>query len=161
MLGNMTQGYLSGMLRDKTHCKFLQEIVLKDAVDFLAESLLKVMKDFAYMYRPHLNVVVFICRGSKEVTVTLIYDSDAVYNACLHACACAIRDAGSSLQLSWADAIDVIDVCRRECRGAAAELVRQDVDTGIKLLRDLLKSANITHKAVAKADNGAVLAIAL
>jgi hypothetical protein len=142
-------------------CRFLSEVVLKDD-GFPPGSLLKILKDFAYAYMPRLHTVTVICRrGDGEVTIALTYDCDAVYNVCLHACARAIRDARSSLQFSWADATDVIDFCRRECRGAAAELIKQDVDAGIKLLRDLLKSANIAHKVVAKADNGVVLAITL
>jgi len=140
----------------------LLDDVLADSADFLPEEILrKVLRDFAYAYMPRLHIVTIICRRGREVTVTLAYDSDSIYNACLHACVRAVRDAENRFQFGWFDAIDVVDVCRRECRGAAAELVKQDVDTGIKLLRDLLKSANITHKAVVKADNGAVLAIAL
>jgi hypothetical protein len=144
-------------------CKFLAEVVIADDADFLSEGLRTVLRDFAYAYMPRLHVAAIICRhGGGEVTVTLAYDSNSVYNACLHACARAVRDAGNRFQFSWRlDAIDLVDVCRRECRGAAAELVRQDVEAGVKLLRDLLKRAGVVHEVDAKTDAGAVVRLRL
>jgi hypothetical protein len=78
------------------------------------------------------------------------------YVACYRACARAAWGWHG-----WVDAIDAVDVCRRECRGVAAELVRQDVKAGVKLLRDLLKRAGIVHEVDAKADAGAVVRLRL
>jgi hypothetical protein len=146
------------MTQEIKGCKFLAEVVLADDAGFLPEEdLRRVLRDFAYAYMPRLHIAAIICRRGREVTVTLTYDSDSVYNACLHACVRAVRDAENRFQFSWLDAIDVVDVCRRECRGAAAELVRQDVEAGVRLLRDLLEGAGITHKVETKTDVGAVV----
>jgi hypothetical protein len=155
---------ISNMMRG---CKFLTDVVLADGAGFLPEEgLRRVLREFAYAYMPRLHIAAIICRrGGGEVTVTLTYDSDSVYNACLHACVRAMRDAGnrlqfSCLQFSWVDAIDVVDVCRRECRGAANELIKQDVEAGVRLLRDLLKRVGVAHR-VEMSDVGAVVTVAL
>jgi hypothetical protein len=148
---------LDGMTWEIKGCRFLSEVLFKEADGLLPENLRGVLRDFAYAYMPRLRIVAFICRrGGGEVTITLTYDSDAVYDTCLSACARAAR-----AWFSWVDAIDAVDVCRRECRTAADELVKQDVEAGVRLLRDLLKSAGITHKVEAKSDGGAVLRLRL
>jgi len=133
-------------------CRFLAEVVLADDAGFLPERLRKVLRDFAYAYAPHLHITAIICRRSEEVSITLIHDSDAVYDACVRACAHAARS-----WLSWVDAIDAVDVCRRECRSAVNELIKQDVKAGVRRLRDLLGSAGIAHVVDVKTDIGAVV----
>ncbi len=135
-------------------CRFLHDVVLADGAGFLEEGLRRVLRDFAYAYRPRLHVAAIICRRGGEVTITLTHDSDAVYEACMRACAHAAR-----AWLGWVNAIDAVDACRRECRTAADELVRQDVEAGVRRLRDLLKSAGIAHK-VEMTDIGAVVTVA-
>jgi hypothetical protein len=138
------------MMQEAKWCKFLLEVVLRD--DSLSETLRRVLKDFVYAYMPHLRIAAVVCQRGGVVTVTLIHDSDAAYEACLRTCTRAAR--------GWVNAIDVLDTCRRECRSAADDLARQDVENGVKLLRDLLKSAGISHKVEKKTDRGAVLTIA-
>jgi hypothetical protein len=162
---------LDGMTQEIKGCRFLPEVLFKEADGLLPESLRGVLRDFAYAYMPRLHIVAFICRrGGGEVTITLMYDSDAVYDVCLSACARAARawfswvdaiDAVDDAIEAVVDAIDAVDVCRRECRTAADELVKQDVEAGVRMLRDLLKRAGITHKVEAKTDGGAVLRLRL
>jgi hypothetical protein len=133
-------------------CRFLTEVVLDGG--FLPGGLYSVLKDFLYVYRPRVHVAAVVCWRGGEVTVTLTHDSDAIYDACLGACARAVR-----ARLSWVDAVDALDACRRECRGAVDELIKQDVETGVRLLSDLLKSAGVAHEVEAKTDIGAVLRI--
>lgn len=122
-------------------CRFLVDVVLADDSDgFLPDELRRVLKDFAYAYKPRLSVTSIICRRGGEVTITLTFDSDAAYDACLTACA---RTAFLTQSLN---AVDALDVCRRECRSAVDDVMRRDIEAGAKLLRDLLKKANITHK---------------
>jgi len=144
---------LDGMTQVVKGCRFLPEVLFKEADGLLPESLRGVLRDFAYAYMPRLRIVASICRrGGGEVAITLTYDSDVVYDACIGACARATR-----AWFGWVDAIDAVDVCRGECRTVADELVKQDVEAGVRLLRDLLKSANTTHKVETKTDGGAVL----
>jgi hypothetical protein len=146
-------------------CRFLADVVLADDIGGfllpeslrnLPKSLRIVLKEFAHAYRPRLSITTIICRRGGEATITLTYDSDAVYNACLTACTRAART-----WFNCVDAIDAVDVCRKECRNAADEAVRQDVEAGVRLLRDLLKRANIEYRVEAKADSGAVLKLKL
>jgi hypothetical protein len=147
---------LADVLNMMRGCRFLADVVLADDAGFLPESLRGVLKDFVYAYVPRLRVAAIVCWRGGVVTVTLIHDSDAVHETCLRACARAALG-----WLGWVNAIDALDTCRRECRSAADDLARQDVENGVKLLRDLLKSAGISHKVEKKTDNSAVLTIVL
>jgi len=133
-------------------CRFLAEVVSDKDTDFLPEGLRRVLKDFAYLYMPRLHIAAIICRRGGEATVALTHDSDAVYDACLHACVGAARTVRANV-------IDAADACRRECRGAVDELIRQDVDAGIRALKDLLEGAGFAYKVEANADGGAVVKV--
>ena len=128
--------------------------VLTDGSGFLPDGLRETLKEFVYMYRPqvHLNVAAFVCRRGGEVTVSLIYNDETVFDACLRACVGAAR-------AMRVNAVDAVDACRRECRGAVDELIRQDVDAGIKMLKDLLERANFAYRVEAKTDSGAVVKV--
>jgi hypothetical protein len=137
-------------------CKLLEE-VLNDGGGFLPDGLRKTLKDFVYMYRPRtrLNVAVFVCRqGGGEVTLSLVYDSEAVFYECLEACVGAARRM-------QANVIDAVDLCQAECRGAVDKVVKQDVKFGVEVLWWVLRQDGYRVKTETRSDNGATLTVVL
>jgi len=100
----------------------------------LPEKLKQALFDFHYLYRPHYNVDVLICKGKNQVSIFLEYDSEVDVNMCTRAC------MESSMATSC-DFSKAIDSCKVHCKEKIADIVYNDLEDGYTLLRRILKKA--------------------